>query len=138
MILQSTQDRLKAQVPTLKLVDGAAALSEIKNNPAKQPAAYVIPISERGGVNAVATAVRQEATARIGVLTALGNLKDKTGDTATQQLEALLIDIRTALVGWPPATGFEAYLYASGRVIEIRNRVVWHLSEFTTQFYISA
>jgi len=140
MILQPTQDRLKAQVPTLKLVDGAAAFSALKTNPpkSKQPAAYVLPIADAATPNAVATAVRQTGTERIAVALALGNLKDSRGATASEQMEAIRVSVRGALVGWSPATGFEVYLYAGGRVIDMKGGVVWHQLEFTTQFQINA
>ncbi len=138
-MLAEIEARLEAQVPELKLVDGAAAFAALKTNPpkSKQPAAYVFPIAERASKSAVTGAVRQMVSERFAVALALGNLKDRRGEKATQQMEAIRKSVRAALLGWVPEAGYEGCLYAGGRTLGLQDAVIWHQLEFTTEYLIS-
>lgn len=122
----------------LNLVESAATFSAIKDNPplSKQPAAYVVPVADMPGPNPFATSVHQQILERFAVVLALGNFKDKTGATATQQMEAVKKNVIMALLGWSPVDGAEGCLYARGVVVGLKNGVVWQQLEFTTKHSI--
>lgn len=137
-MLAEIEARLTAQVPALKLVDGAVGFAGLSVNPpkSKQPAAYVIPITDSAGANAVANEVRQKVEKRFGVVLVLGNFKDHRGATASQQMEAIENSVINALLGWSPEADLSGCLYAGGRVVDFRDGAVWRLQEFTTDRYI--
>lgn len=139
-MLAEIEARLEAEVAALKLVDGAAAFMALRTNPpkSKQPAAYVFPVADKAGPNALAMAVDQEVTERYAVALALGNFKDRRGETATQQMETIRDSVRDALLGWVPEAGKEGCLYAGGRVLDMRDGVVWWQLEFTATYHIRA
>ena len=139
-MLAEIETRLDAEVADLKLVAGAAEFAALKTNPpkSKQPAAYVVPLSDRAGRNTRINAVAQQVTARVAVVLALGNLGDRRGDSASKTIETLRGDVRAALLGWAPTAADDPMEYVAGRVLALRDGVVWWQDEFRTTSLISA
>ena len=134
-MLAEIEERLKAEAPSLKSVQGAVEFAAIKANPPKnrQPAAYVLPLRERPGPNRVAVnAVRQRNAVQFAVVLALGNLKDRRGGTASKAIKAVRDEVRAALVGWQPTADMEMVEYAGGGAVDFRDGVVWWQDDFTT------
>ena len=120
-MLAEIEARLAAQAPSLKKVFGASEFAAVKANPPKnlQPAAYVVPLRETPDRNRVAVnAVRQRNTVRFAVILALGNLSDRRGGTATRALEAVRLEVKTALVGWVPVAEAEMVEFAGAGIVE--------------------
>lgn len=138
-MLAEVEARLKGQCPTLRLVEGAAGMAALDGKaPAQRPAAYVIPIRETAGQNAVAMAVRQRVAVTFGVVIAHGNRRDARGEAASRELEAIESEVMAAVLGWQPANGYEACTYARTATVLIRDGVVWRLQEYATETRISA
>src|SRR5690606_38800702 len=100
MNLAPIAERLRAQVPALKLVAGAADFLAAEGRLTIDPAAFVLPVAEAAGPNRLSVgAVRQPLTFTFGVVLAL-----KTpGAASERQLDALTplrLAVRRALVGW--------------------------------------
>lgn len=133
-MLQETQDRLKEEVPDLKLVAGAAAFSMLKENPSRHqlPAAYVIPLADRASPNSLANGVRQMVTSRVGILLAVSSLRDPRGEETVDLLEPLRAKVVKAVLGWSPTTDDEPMTFLAGQVIAVRNGVLWWQDEFAT------
>lgn len=132
-MLAEVQARLTAQVPALKHVAGAAEFAALQANPPKhlQPAAYVIPLADTAGDNQAATgATIQRVTERFAALLALGNLGDARGEAATEAMEAIRAAVRDALVAWAPTADHSQALFAGGRIIGLRDAVVWWQDDF--------
>lgn len=132
--------RLKASAPSLKLVEGAAELASIKDNPPKerQPAAYVIPIADQAVPNRLVNAIRQQVTTRFGVVLALGNLGDRRGEASSKAIEAIRAEARTALLGWSPAAADDPITFVRGSMVALKDGVAWWQDEFATGNTIEA
>lgn len=130
--------RLKTNASSLKLVEGAAKFAALKSNPpvSKQPAAWVFPVSDAPGANALAVGVRQRVVERIGVALALGDVGDRRGEAAAKSIETLRDEVRDAIVGWQPSAAFDQFTYARGALVDFRNGVVWFEMEFETAILI--
>ncbi|WP_435100831.1 phage tail terminator protein [Arhodomonas sp. AD133] len=127
-------ERLTAEVPALVSVGGAADLSAAFEAKAlRTPAAYVIPGRDQAGPNkALAGAHIQRLTSTVGVVVAVRNLSDGTGEAGHRELRPIREAILTALVAWSPPDG-EPVDYAGGSLVRLRNRVLWWEDRFTTQ-----
>jgi len=139
-MLAEIETRLQEQASdTFRLIDGAVSFAALKGAPPRErlPAVYVIPIADDAGRNTVVTAVRQVASSTVGLVYAIGNLRDPRGQAAAQQLETLFDAGRGALVGWKPAEGYGAFTFQRGRAVAFRDSVVWWQDEFKAEFVIS-
>ena len=126
---------LKSQVPTLKLVEGAAQLeSAILEGPRQSPAAYVIPIRDEASPNTYsANAARQRVADHFGVVFAIKNLRDARGEAAFDGgLRTYRLAVMTALLGWVPAQGFDLCEYAGGAMIRFANSTLWWQDRYST------
>ncbi len=126
--------RLRAEVSALKLVAGAvdfaAAAPELKLT----PAAYVLELANRASANSLATiAVSQENEVRFGVVFGVQNLRDVRGEKAAIDLRALRTSVMTALLGWQPDPDYDVVQYASGRLLQLDNLVLWWQDEYLTR-----
>jgi hypothetical protein len=134
-------ERLRATcMPPLLLVDSAIEYAALQAPPpaARQPAAYVLPTGTRPGPNAVATTVRQRVEESVAVVLIDSNLRDYRGGQAAADLGALLAAVRTALVGWTPATGWEQTLLGPGRLLSFAGGVVAWQETFTSAHLLRA
>ena len=129
--------RLQAEVSALKrvdvAVDSAAARDDLKNI---YPAAYVLPLRERPGPNALANAVSQAVTHTFGVLTAVQSLNDLTGKKARDTLTPIRSDIGDALLNWQPGADYTPCEFSGGRLLGLTDRVMWWLDEYRTRFEV--
>lgn len=132
--------RLRANATTLKLVEPAAEYAALKAPPpaARQPAAYVIPQRDTAGRNNVIGAVRQRVGASFGVIIMLGNLRDARGGQAVADIDAVKADVRAALLGWTPQTGWEPVLMGAGSLIDIDQGVLVWMESFSTAYQFRA
>ncbi len=105
-------NRLKAEVPTLRLVGIAAdyaAVNALQDFPA--PCAYVIVAQERGISQPTGHAprgqqVKQRQMVRVtfGVVVVARNYRDQRGEQVSEEFKTLLGQVRGALMGYVPDT----------------------------------
>lgn len=103
-------ERLIAAVPRLRLVGGAADLATAaKTAPKAAPAAFVVA-SETAQAPAGATSGQliQRVEVSIHVVLVVRNVAGQdTGAKARAEMDALVTDVRRALIGWSPAGEIE-------------------------------
>ena len=135
-MLQAVVDQLVAEVTALRGVEGAAEFAKAADQGAKQsPWAYVIPISEKAGPNqAATTAVLQTVVESFGVLLVWGAAGDATGASAAKQLESLRDNVRDAIQGWAPVSGYSPCEYEGARAIGFHKGAVWRLLTFKSDY----
>lgn len=108
--VQPIVDRLRAQVPTLRMVGLAAdyaAVQGLQDFPA--PCAYVILAAEKGLSQPTGHAprgqqVKQRQMLRVtfGVVLAVRNYRDQRGGQVSEEFKTLLGATRAALMGYVP------------------------------------
>lgn len=103
--------RLKAQVPTLRKIAGAADYATVRGlNDFPAPCAYVLLAKEKGEPRPTGHAVPgsqvrtvQRAVVTFGLVTAVRNYRESDlGYQGKDSLEMILRQIRDALIGWAP------------------------------------
>lgn len=126
--------RLREACPWLRSVQGVAALAMLKpgSDRASAPAAYVHPVSDRGGPNRLLTAVDQRLDRRFGVMLSLTVTDQTRGEAPAQDLDVMLPELRAALVGWQPTGSSDFVLFDSGALRLAENGVLWWLDVFST------
>lgn len=125
--------RLKSQVPALKVVAGAADFAAAAPEARILPAAWVIELANRPQPNSLASmAVSQANEIRFGVILAVQNLRDATGEKAHTDMRTLRQSVMTALLGWEPDPDYDVLEYGGGRLIQLDNLVLWWQDEYIT------
>lgn len=103
-------ERLLAEVPRLRLVGGAADLATAaKTAPKAAPAAFVVA-TENAQAPAGATSGQliQRVEVSIHVVLIVRNVAGQDiGAKARAEMDALITDVRAALIGWSPAGEIE-------------------------------
>lgn len=99
--------RLAANVPTLRLVAGAAELDAAINSTGAGtvPAAYVLLARESAGQSRGSSErlIQQVEVTLSVVLVARNYRQADLGQAAGADLAALIAAVRSALIGWPPS-----------------------------------
>lgn len=136
-ILAQTEARLiaaKAEVG-LKLIEGAAEFAALKSNPPRHqmPAAYVIGTSDRANPSELIGVHRQHVARGVAILLALGNMSDPRGDSATKAMELLVSKVELLLAGWKPEGASHVMQLVGGRVMGLRDQVVWRQVDFSVE-----
>jgi len=126
--------RLADQVPALKKVAGAADFAAVVPDLKQTPAAYVIELTNRAEPNSLASmAVSQQNTVLFGVILAVQNLRDATGEKAGTDMGALRSAVMTALIGWEPDPDYDVLEYSGGRLLSLDNLVLWWQDDYFTR-----
>jgi hypothetical protein len=126
-------------VGALRTVAGAAEYAALQAPPlaARQPAAYVLPLSEEGGPNGLAAGpVRQRITATFGVVLMATSLRDARGEAAADLLGPLCDAIRSQLVGFQPTPAHDPIEFRRGRLLDITEGTLAWQDEFTTSITV--
>lgn len=136
-ILTQTIARLVAnkEASGLKLIEGAAEFAALQGNPPLhlQPAAYVLPTSDRAERSELIGKHRQLITRGVAVVLGLGNLRDPRGEGATAAIEALEATVSAELAGWLPTGAVDAMQFSGSRLLGLRDQVVWRQLDFTVR-----
>ena len=136
MQLASILAHIKNLCPALRQVGGAAEFSALPEaGPQAVPAAFVVPLEERAGHNALDTGISQRVDTRFGVILAVRNLRDGVGAAANDDLETLRRAVKDALLGWQPAGADDVCTFGGGRVLQLANQVLWWQDDFLTAYY---
>ncbi len=135
MLLGPVADRIRAQVPDLRKVAGAAGFAAAREDLKALPAAYVLPLGDSARPNTLAGGISQQVVERFGVILAAGNARDARGDAANAALEGLRGAVLQALLGYQPAAEYDPVQYGGGRLLMLDAGVIWWQLEFTTGYY---
>ena len=122
-------------------VAGAAAFAVATAGSIRQtPAVWVVPGDETGGANTLIGALHQQVTAPIGVIFAVRNVSDASGDAAITDLAALRQAARTALLNWTPdhLPGGAPFRFLRGGLFSFQNAIVWWHDQYQTQYIVRA
>lgn len=132
-------ERLRASVPELREVAGAANFAAVKNlRDFVVPGAHVVLTSERPD-NQEPRGGRQRAIVTLGVAVAVRNYRDVTGGELKDALSPILSGVRNALIGWlPPEQGARPMKWAGGDVIDYDDNTLLWGDVFQTQHFIGA
>lgn len=99
-------ERIKAQVPQLRSVDGAielVALLDARIPLAPGPVAHVVPTGIRGGAaEAMSGAFVQAIEDVVNVIVSFRSIDDATGRKSVDMVSDLLNDVICAIAGWGP------------------------------------
>lgn len=139
------QERLRALVPALRQVGGAAdyaAVRALKDFPA--PCAFVMLAREKGAANPPGhaprgqqIAVRQTATVTFGVVHALRNYRERRGDQLRDELGEILAATRGALIGYvPDVDGARAIQWVQGDLSSYDAGTALWTEVYQTQHFI--
>lgn len=141
-------DRIRAQVPALRLVAGAgdyASVKALQDFPA--PCAYVVLATERGaeadapghGERGAQVKAAQRLMASFGVVVAVRNYREQRGAQVNQTLNAVLGDIRGALLGFVPAiAGARPCKLTSGKLSDYDAGTALWTDVWQTQHFITS
>lgn len=129
--------RLKAAVPTLQTVEGAAEYAAIRTlSDFRTPCAYVLLVRERGD-GEPPKAGRQRAMTTFGVVVAVQNYRDQVGGETMDEVIPLVGRIRSALIGWvPEIQGGRPCQWMQGDVLDYDNTTLLWSDVFQTQHFI--
>jgi hypothetical protein len=135
--LNSIMARLVDEVPSFRLVGGAAEFERAANALAALPAAFVLPATDTAEENNfMGQLVQQKVTLRFAVLIAARNLADDEGAAAVESLEPLRAAVRDALLNWRPDGADDGCEYANGSLVAFTNGTLWWQDFFTTTYII--
>lgn len=125
------EERIKASVPALRLVAGAADYAAVKDlRGFVVPSAFVLLADEEPG-GAPRGAPVAPAHARVGVAIAARNYQPGAGGQLSDELRSLVGAVRKALIGWtPPVTGATAVAWAGGAVMDYDASAVLYIDTF--------
>jgi len=135
------QERVRALVPTLRLVAGAADYAAVKNLadfPA--PCAYVVLAAEQytsasagHGRPGEQVPVSQDGAITFGIVVAVRNYREQRGAQVSQELIAVLGAIRDAVLGYvPPVPGARPCQLSRGRLADYDAGVALWEDVYTT------
>jgi hypothetical protein len=136
--LQPVIDRIKARVPALRQVAGAAGLEAVLEGrgTVTAPAAFVLLREERGGEPDTYGAADQVIDALFAVVLLIDRPGDAMGQRAAVELQPLRAAVRQALSGWvfDAQTG-EPVLFERGLLLDFGpSRTCWS-DEFSLTYY---
>ena len=123
---------LRANMPALRSVGVSADLAAAEEGVVAFPAAFVIPLGDKGVDLGMVGSTGQRVAQTFGVVHCLSNRRDAQGGAALNDLAAMRAKLRTALVGWVPdaATG-EPVLFTAGRLLRLDgDGRLWWMDEF--------
>jgi hypothetical protein len=100
------------------------------------PSLFVIPLADSAAPNSLAgQALSQKVTERFGVVSAVRNVADATGEHSLNDLKNVRAQIKAKLLGWVPNAECEQVTYVAGNLIKLDNdAVLWWLDTFETSY----
>ena len=136
-ILQITDvvARLKANVPGLVAVEGAAELgSAMKQGVRQMPTAFVMPLAEDARTSTSSTQViTQKIISHFAVVCAVKDVSDQHGEKAiAESLRNIRLASMTALAGWAPNAAFDLCQFEGGSLFHVANSAVFWRDKFAT------
>lgn len=137
MNLQTIVDRIKAQCPGFKVVGGAAEFDIALQGAPASPACYVVPQSESVDSSTATAFILQTITVDFSIFYAVRNVKSSAGQEGIADLETLRASVRTAIMGWQPATATKPITFAGAALLDFQPGLMWWQDGFTTAHRIT-
>lgn len=130
--------RLSGEGTPFRIVEGATALAQLKNEkPNATPAAFVLVSKEVSADNDRMTGkVLQRSERDIMVVIFAEHLADPQGDAAADELEELKVYVRGRLIGFVPADMVDPITHVTGEVVEAGNGFVCFEDVFSAPIYL--
>lgn len=129
-------EQLRAECPLLGgRVFGAAKLAVAEPQSIVTPCAFVVPMSEVGGTQRQVGGYLQEVTAKFGIVIAVTNYYDETGEEANEELADVREEISQALCGWQiPWASFPCE-FVDGKIVDYDDLTLRWNDVFSAQFH---
>lgn len=127
--------RIKATVPAIKLVGGSADFqSAAEKNPTVTPSCFVYAVEEMPGPNQLANVVAQTVHCQIAVCFVVRNLSDNKGVAAQVDLDALRLQVKEQIYGWPPTLEHDPLERGASHLLAFRDGHLWWQDIYTTSY----
>ncbi len=134
-IIERLADRIDVRVC------GAAELAALGTRRDKGPATsavYVVPLEEQAPASdGVIGPARALVRAGYGVVVRVVNRRDRRGEAATEDVEALRDLVRAAIYGWEPDGASAPLLFRRGALLDAGRGEVWWQDEYETEVLIT-
>lgn len=125
-----------ADVGALKLIGGAAEFQTAADgNPKAVPAAYVLPMDETPGDRPFSGDDIQQIDIAVAVVLVLKNVAEPKGGAAVDDLQALRDEVKIALLGWVPITGYASLSRGRSNLLAFRDGYLWWQDTYVSSFY---
>ncbi|CAM5384684.1 phage tail terminator protein [Rhodanobacter lindaniclasticus] len=140
-------DRLRAAMPGLRMVAGAADYAAIKSlQDFPVPCAYVVLMGEQSEPNPPGHGQRgaqvkagQRVVVSFGVVLAVRNYREQRGGQVNQTLIDVLAEVRGALLGFVPATaGARPCMFRNGKLSDYDAGTALWMDVWQTQHFITS
>lgn len=131
-------DRLQAQASLLKSVQGAAELAAALQSGAPQtPAGFVLLATEQAPDSFGSSEAHvQNIGTRINVALAVRNYRvADLGAQVKDDLNAVIAQVRGALLGWAPDTDHSGFDFSGGRLESYTNATVWWVEVYALNYF---
>jgi len=119
-----------------KQTGGASALGQAQAEARTMPAAFVVLLSESATRNQSGTSfTSQTVTQRVGVVLAVDNKRDRSGEAGMDELETARDAVFTALHGTNLSGGKTPVEFVQGGVYSTNATTQWWMDEFLTTYF---
>lgn len=134
MDLQPWIERLEG-LGLVRSIEGTAELATARRDYQRPPAQWVMPLAEQAQPGR-GMPIRQRVTARIAVVTCVRNFRDAHGRAGLKELQPVRDGTIAGLLGWHPDPEGGPVTYAGGKLVDLRDRVIWWRDEFNADFWL--
>lgn len=135
-MLAAIRNRLTERLPDITVL-GAVELAAAEQDH-QRDTIYVVPLEDRPAPNDLENGVRQQVDIDVGLVYALTNRRDRRGEAATDELDALRDRAREAVLGFAPAPEADPLEYRRGVLRQMAEQTVWWQDTYQTGRLISA
>lgn len=136
---------LRQRCPTfVQRVGGAAEFKDLREKTTlAMPHAFVMPLDETVGDQTSQNGYRQLLHESFAVVVILSNAADERGQTSSNQLDAVRLELWKALLAWAPEEQpdpvercYDPISYEGGNVIKLTREALFYQFEFGADFHI--
>ena len=118
-------------------IAGAADLNSILAGRVSAPGAYIFRLANAAAENTRVNAISQRIQESYAVVVVTRNVRDKGRDSSDES-EALCDLISNCLLGWEPASAEAPITYTGGKLITLRDDILFWQEVYKTARYIRA
>ncbi len=136
--LGALRDTLSAALDPIPVAGAADFAAIVDTGLARAPALWLIPLQESAELNALNIGIHQRVTVRIGVIYAVRQVRDATGQAAADELSSLRTTVFTALLGQLPDPSAEPFSFHSGGLVQFVNSLLFWQDQFQTRYTVRA
>lgn len=135
-MIDATIARIKANVPALKLVEGAAGFQSAgESSPKATPACFVFLQGESPTPNQLGDMfVQQKVMCTVGVILVVRNLKDTKGVAAGADMEALRKLVKDQVFGWQAAPAYDPFERGNANLLVFKDGHMWWQDLYLTSY----